>query len=728
MTFLVAFVVSLAASSPISDAAQLRQGVSEIAAPGVPGPLVVAGGGLFPVVAAPDGAGGMQAVVAAGRVEKGRVVAFGHTGYLDRAAIEPGDTKRLLLNAVRWAAGTKGLAGVRITVVDSDGVADLLGQEGAIVERGRRVSASALGQSRVLVAPATDLGDIAAVRRYLERGGGLVTASLGWGWKQLNPGKDLATEHPGNALLGPYGLLWADGTLERNATAGFLAGDPPRWTQALRALDLLFEATDDKGVTRGAFEEEDVTGAAGVVGSAIRNLPPGEHILLERLDPVRKRLRGALCISSKKPVAASQGLVRVLASLDARDHRLLSPQEIRPHPSAEEFPGLARGKKVEKTVPVRLDRPGWQGTGLYAPPGEIVEIVVPEKTEGISARIGCHKDTLWHKETWSRFPEITRTFELDPGRNRVACAFGGLVYLESAGTVEGATLVQIKGAIEAPRFVLGKDDAGEWRSRLRTLPGPWAELETGKIIVTVPSDHVRELDDPESLLRLWDRIADSCRELLGLAADRDRPERYVADVQISAGYMHAGYPIMTHLDAAETMVSEEMLLAGAWGLYHELGHNHQDSLWTFSGTGEVTCNLFTLYLYEKVCGIGPGDSRMRDDLEGDKRRERLRKYREAGARFDDWKRDPFLALLTYVQLREAFGWEAYRKVFASYRESPPEGPMSDDRKRDEWLIRFSRVVGRDLGPFFEWWGIPVSAEARRAVADLPVWLPEECGG
>jgi hypothetical protein len=40
------------------------------------------------------------------------------------------------------------------------------------------------------------------------------------------------------------------------------------------------------------------------------------------------------------------------------------------------------------------------------------------------------------------------------------------------------------------------------------------------------------------------------------------------------------------------------------------------------------------------------------------------------------------------------------------------------------MVRFSRHVGRDLGPFFEAWGVPTSEEARQSIADLPGWMPE----
>lgn len=41
---------------------------------------------------------------------------------------------------------------------------------------------------------------------------------------------------------------------------------------------------------------------------------------------------------------------------------------------------------------------------------------------------------------------------------------------------------------------------------------------------------------------------------------------------------------------------------GNWGIYHELG-NHQDYKWTTNGTGEVTNNIYSLYLFYKMHGV-----------------------------------------------------------------------------------------------------------------------------
>ena len=63
------------------------------------------------------------------------------------------------------------------------------------------------------------------------------------------------------------------------------------------------------------------------------------------------------------------------------------------------------------------------------------------------------------------------------------------------------------------------------------------------MIFTVPSILVHDMDDPKAVLTLWDQIVAAQDAFVSLPR-RERPERIVADAQISAGYMHSGYPIM----------------------------------------------------------------------------------------------------------------------------------------------------------------------------------------
>jgi len=51
-----------------------------------------------------------------------------------------------------------------------------------------------------------------------------------------------------------------------------------------------------------------------------------------------------------------------------------------------------------------------------------------------------------------------------------------------------------------------------------------------------------------------------------------------------------------------------------------------------------------------------------------------------GAPFKDWKNNPFLALRMYIQLRDAFGWDTYKRVFSEYRAlKPAERPRGAQR-------------------------------------------------
>ena len=94
--------------------------------------------------------------------------------------------------------------------------------------------------------------------------------------------------------------------------------------------------------------------------------------------------------------------------------------------------------------------------------------------------------------------------------------------------------------------------------------------------------------------------------------------------------------------------------------------------------------------------------------------------------FEKWKSDPFLALVMYIQIQQEFGWDPFRKVFREYLALPKkERPNTDAEKRDQWMIRMSRQVEKNLAPFFQLWGIPLSEEAISETNNLPVWISKD---
>ena len=703
----------------------LAEGVKEITAPGLPGSLCVFGKDAFPVVVGGVGGSNRATVVAASTLGKGRIVALGHDGYLSADAMKQADTGRLMVNAMRWLA--RGAA-PSIALRDGGDMAAEFAKAGLTAEViGGGGWTKKLAAHKVLVLHCTSAStpaERADIRAFVRNGGGLLTADTGWGWQQLNPDKTLVFDHPGNKLLAEAGIAWNDGMLDRTCAAGFTVGAPPsELVQVSQTLDAL--EAQEKGQRQ--LSKDELSQATATVISAARTLPPTDKLAQPRLKALREAHAAEAVPSPQKPLKADQPLARLALVLELQELNNLPPEKIKAHPAAQFFPGAvpAEAPRVAKTLDIDTKVPAWHSTGLYAAPGELIKVTVPDSAAqaGLGVRIGCHTDSLWHLDSWQRVPEISRHFGLGKPVTPVASPFGGLLYIEVPDNCKLGTIkVEIAGAVEAPHFILGKTDPVTWRNEIRNLPGPWAELETRKVIITIPSGPVRTLDDPVSLMEFWDQVLDCDAALANWPLDPVRAERYVADQQISAGYMHSGYPIMTFLDVINFVVDRDKLMKqGSWGHFHEMGHNHQSSDWTFDGTVEVTVNLFSLYCMEKVCGIKGGHPAVAPA----ERERHTKAYFAAGPNFAKWCNDPFLALYMYMQLQEAFGWEAYKRVFAEYRALPDSArPKNDDEKRDQWMVRFSRTVGRNLGPFFQAWAIPTSDAARKSIADLPLWMPE----
>lgn len=104
------------------------------------------------------------------------------------------------------------------------------------------------------------------------------------------------------------------------------------------------------------------------------------------------------------------------------------------------------------------------------------------------------------------------------------------------------------------------------------------EMAGQNIIFTSPSEILRQIDNPLEILKYWDDVVRTHHECRGSDVTKFRRERVVNDEQPSAGYMHAGYPIVTHLDCCQ-MSSKECIFNleklkpnGNWGLFHEIGN------------------------------------------------------------------------------------------------------------------------------------------------------------
>lgn len=435
-------------------------------------------------------------------------------------------------------------------------------------------------------------------------------------------------------------------------------------------------------------------------------------------------------------------------------------KNVKAQPSSNVFPGAVKAgyQFVNKTVTIDhkkmadslvsiVSTLGYSGhdnatmysTGLYAMAGEYIEIDVPKNTnvQDLEVQIGAHSDRLNYwvagKEDWRRMPIITKKQKLVIGKNKLASPFGGLIYINIKPKSDSRTIdFNISHAVAAPLFVLGKSSKADWENQLKNNKAPWGEMATENIILTLPDSVLQTIKNPEEVLKLWDLVVLGELDLANMPAPFYRPQRMVPDEHIGGGYMHSGYPIMIHHSPSRKMLSNEIMAnpellmkpskGGAnWGFFHEIGHNMQNLNWVFGGTTEVSNNFFSIYMFDRLMG-GRDDSH--SGVSSENTQKMMKKYFKEGPGYEKWKSDPFLGLIMFRQMQEGFGWESFKSFFKEYQKIGPSiGRMNDQKKRDLWVKTYSNVVKRNLAPFWETWGIPISDDVEKELEKYPQWKP-----
>ena len=730
--WLCATAISHAAPNDAADRAALLKDVHSLVVPGgIPGDLVVFGDHAFTLVTGRMGRANLP-VFAAARFGTGRVVLGGHEGFFGDAALKGGDNAVFARNIAAWAAA-RDLPSARVELIgQSPALRDALAAAGcsAHVGRASELPDSLKRADLLWIDQATLDGDearIASVRDWVSRrNGGLVILGPAWGWQSINSTKDLAKDHSGNQIVMPMGLAFAGGTLNGRRGAGYIA-DPELLanTGANEALSAL----EAQSAGTRSLTAADLSQITAVLGEAMGSVPANYGGFAGRVTALCAD-RGSAIPTKATPITAAMPFARLKAVLDMQRMRNLPAEQVKAYASAAEFPGSvpADAKRETRTVHIDSRVPMWHGVGLYAPAGEVIRISLPPEVagKGFGVRIGEHTDTLWNLDKWERFPEVSITRPLSASITKVASSFGGTIFIEvPERSGAGVVNITIAGAVSAPRYVRGETTREQWLNGIRSAPGPWAELQGRLVALSVPSSAVRDLDDPEALMAYWDEVMENCYSFFS-APKRGRPERYCVDVQIGAGYMHSGYPIMTGDDVAKTFCDLTVLRGSSgikcWGFYHEMGHNFQRPEWTWASFGEVTNNLFSLYGTEKLnrAMVGAHPAMTAAEME-----KRVDVVAAAPGAEPYYSKDPWYPLTMFWLMRHEFGWEPFTKLFAEFRDTPnSERPRTELQKHDQFLERFSRLTGRNLTKYLKAWGVDFSRESEEAAASLPEWMPE----
>uniref|UniRef100_A0AAV2J3E1 Peptidase M60 domain-containing protein n=1 Tax=Knipowitschia caucasica TaxID=637954 RepID=A0AAV2J3E1_KNICA len=577
--------------------------------------ILIHGALAFPIGTTPDG----RAFLAGAYYGQGRVVVISHEGLMKRETLAP-----FFTNALHWLdEGRQGVVGV---------VPDLHQAFNVFKTFDLKCEKTKFREDlSVYVCTAYKEDQVEEIQEFVAEGGGLLIGGHAWHWAQCHKDKKSMTDFAGNKILNKMGMT----LLETYITDG--AYKPPVPSQAIsdtyhfRHVLHKFAGHVTQGEELAAHEEEWLKKLSGDCTKYL-NLDAGNNnfnqIMSTFTEIIKKAGLPKVCESCPVKTARDKFLLNIGTEL-YKKHQ--NPEELLPF-LIKDNPLLPviYNHKISVDTDTRAaseQRSGeeWVSTGLYLAPGMKTYLSVPANVidKGLKVQVGCQIDSLKNAKELKRAPCVCERFPVTSEMLLVHNLWGGLIYFIVPPKTKVAFTAVAQMAVPAPYYKSGETSLSDW-SLLAKAPSPWAELEFENIILTVPSEVIRNLERPDELAELWDKMLRAVADLAAIPPKFKRKERFVCEVQISHGWMHAGYPIMAHKASAQQM------------------------------------------------------------------------------------------------LKEKFGWDAHKKVFAAYHNMSGF-PKNRDGKMNLYAVTFSEIVGMDLSGFFKAWGWPIEGDTEKKLSYLPAW-------
>uniref|UniRef100_A0A3Q4G6L9 Peptidase M60 domain-containing protein n=1 Tax=Neolamprologus brichardi TaxID=32507 RepID=A0A3Q4G6L9_NEOBR len=648
----------------------LLQGVSEFNLPSeyLCSEVLVHSPLAFPIGTTEDG----RPFLAGAYYGRGRVIVVTHEGCLKFESMAP-----FWRNAIHWLdEGRRGVVGV----MNIDAALKVLSESGLKCEK-----TNFRKDLSVFVCKAYITEHLEEIQNFVAEGGGLLIGGHAWYWANTHAGQNVLTDFSGNKILNLMGLSLLKATISAGSYKAPIPSEAIEDTYHFRHLLYRFAAH----VITGGKLNKNEEGCLKKLGSDCNvYLHMKAHDcfhyrqVLAALTDVLKR-SGLPQVSDSCPVTTPKD--HLLLSVGSAVYKVCpNPDALRPYIIKDNpaMPVVCNHKiKIDVNTAGKEE---WISTGLYLCPGMKTIVVLPAEiiNKNWKIQIGCQTDELHDKDELKRPPCVHEHF---------------------------TPLVKQYTKFNNPNIPLllfsGVTTAAEWLT-LRTAPSPWAELEFENIVLTIPSDAIRDLERPDKVAALWDEMMSAIADLAAKPHKFPRKERW----------MHSGYPIMAHHASAAEVVGVKKGKE-LWGPIHELGHNQQRSCWEFPPhTTECTCNLWSVYVHEEVLGINRAQAH--GHLTSANRKSRVEEYIKGGRKLSDWS--VWVALETYLQLQERFGWDAFKKVFAAYHHMR-DFPDDNGTKMNLYAETFSQTVGMNLTGFFKAWGWPIETATERKLSQLPYW-------
>lgn len=490
----------------------------------------------FPILAG-DNDGINRAHVAGVEWENGRIVAFSHTSFYlnDLPNGSDNDNVKLFINSLNWVRRNSGIKIGSLSEKQIENVLVEHGYEIHVLSEVNFNNLTLLEQFDVLVVSSNNPG-LTNLRTYVRNGGGLLIGVTGW---TSDPNE--MESFWGNVLLQDTGIFYlrsysygkqncnglGDGTCF-NTSMEFLQD-----TNAYLVWQYLKEFSFDHRMPR-----KRLTQMMEILLDRLRDGPNNETLS----DEVKAHQFPSVPIIPKETAPVTQENEKDF--IIAHKYRTIlfnligATDNIPLYPAAEAFPGASVStERVQETVNID-GSVSWLSTGLYAQPGDEIKIRALDAHScvfNVEVQIGVHSDILERVDSWKRCPDIVFQNKLKNCTATIANPFGGPIYIVLSEPRNDSLTFLIEGGIRSPSYFTGKTNLNKWRNEVRNYSAPWGELVGRNLIITTQASFLSQLDNPEEVINVWDRIMDAIADLAAIPREGEYPSRFVADVQIGGG-------------------------------------------------------------------------------------------------------------------------------------------------------------------------------------------------
>lgn len=165
-------------------------------------------------------------------------------------------------------------------------------------------------------------------------------------------------------------------------------------------------------------------------------------------------------------------------------------------------------------------------------------------------QIESHSDSLLSKkEPWKRWPKLISEFKLKNDSVVVGSPFGGIVYVLLNNEVQKSVRLVFDGFSRYPRSVVS--DPSIWE-KTKDIDVPWGELDTGRIIFTLPSSKLRKIPDFNKIKDVYDVILNRISGFLSCSLNRKL--RIIFDIDFLES--EVGYPLFLNIDQIDDVLFE----------------------------------------------------------------------------------------------------------------------------------------------------------------------------